>query len=386
MPDSLYLLDAVTLDVLASREVSPDDIADWHFWPGEELQMTLQTCRYPPEPGLSCFTALPYVACSGDMQYDVVSALFDTTLAVTDTLGVEVNSYAGSVTTWTRPVTSANGMPVLLWTFFHGYFGSTMVHTAGMHQEDPAPVTGSYSPMLHENFYNPGTGSYSPGEVRALGSCAAHSVGLWTTMDEAELRYSTFDGVDPGAAETAAWPFGYLLAQPCAMSCNPVDPGLLLVWYSSGSVMCRHYQGEWNDYSHVVMTGVGSFGDDNIAVCSVSDGYWAAWLEYGSDRPVVVFIPRDSVTGISSPDTAAPGNGAAVWPNPCGGMLSISVNSSGSPCTVEIYDMNGRLAGTAVPDGQGTCHWDTRGQPVGTLLVRVTGPGVYRCFKVLVLK
>lgn len=133
------------------------------------------------------------------------------------------------------------------------------------------------------------------------------------------------------------------------------------------------------DSYHVIQTGVSTFAEGNIDVCSIEDGYWVAWLASGATEPELVFVPRDVVTGIESGEGFYADNLSMVLsPNPCSGSLSISlVGISGEAATdILIYSTDGRLIraltlqacnGPVIWDG---CDLSGDLAPSGTYLVR----------------
>ncbi len=215
--------------------------------------------------------------------------------------------------------------------------------------------------------------------VMALGSCSAQGLLMWA--DEwGDVMYSGFDCEDPVPLSTQTYPWNQpSRSSPCAMSGNPEDEGLLIAWRYAGEIRCRHYQGEWNGFDHIVQTGVSIVAEGNIAVCSVEDGYWVAWLAGGASEPEVVFIPRDVVTGIENQEGFHTDDLSLVLsPNPCSGNLSISlIGIPGDAVSgILIYSTDGRLIRTLTAQaGNGPVIWDgcdSSGDetPSGTYMVR----------------
>ncbi len=182
--------------------------------------------------------------------------------------------------------------------------------------------------------------------MMAFGSCLQKGLLMWAD-GWGTVMYSDFDCIDPVPLSTQTYQWSVpSRSSPCAMSGNPEDEGLLLVWRHAGEIRCRHYQGEWNGFDHIVQTGVSTVAVGNIAVCSVEDGYWVAWLASGATEPELVFVSRDVVTGIESGEGFHADNLSMVLsPNPCPGSLSISLfGISGEAVSdIRIYSTDGRL-------------------------------------------
>ncbi len=215
--------------------------------------------------------------------------------------------------------------------------------------------------------------------VMAFGSCSAKGLLMWA--DEwGDVMYSGFDCEDPVPLSTQIYQWSEpSISSPCAMSGNPEDEGLLLVWRHAGEIRCRHFEGEWNGFDHIVQTGVSTVAEGNIAVCSVEDGYWVAWLASGATEPELVFVSRDVVTGIESEEGShADDLSFVLSPNPCSGSLTISLfGISGEAVSdILIYSTDGRLIraltlqacnGPVIWDG---CDLSGDLAPSGTYLVR----------------
>ncbi len=182
--------------------------------------------------------------------------------------------------------------------------------------------------------------------MMAFGSCLQKGLLMWAD-GWGTVMYSGFDCEDPVPLSAQTYPWSEpSRSSPCAMSGNPGDEGLLMVWYYAGEIRCRHYQSEWNGFDHIVQTGVSSVSEGNISVCSVEDGYWVAWLAGGATEPELVFVSRDVVTGIENPEGSYIEDLSMVLsPNPCPGNLSISLfGISGEAVSdILIYSTDGRL-------------------------------------------
>jgi len=184
-----------------------------------------------------------------------------------------------------------------------------------------------------------------PPRLMALGSGHDDAVSLWEDA-YGQVFFAGFDCMSPESLYSAPYPWSYPGEEnSCAMSANPLDPGILLAWYQDGEIRCRHYQEEWNGFDHIVATGVGAVDEYNIAVSSVYDGYWIAWLESGASEPELVFVDRGTVTGIEegSPEPQSPA--LCLFPNPCSRSLSIDIEGLplSEPYKILIHDCSGRL-------------------------------------------
>jgi len=200
--------------------------------------------------------------------------------------------------------------------------------------------------LLFEGFY----GAFDtlpdyPPCLMALGSCSDKAVLLWEDA-YGQVFFSDFDCVSPGIVSTTQYPWAHPNENnSCAMSSNPDDTGMLLAWYQSGLIRCRYYQDGWNDFDHIADTGVSTVDESNIAVSSVDDGYWIAWLDNSSSEPELVFIDRGTVTGIETESTEPLSPEIELYPNPCNRFLSIEYSGlslSGS-ARILIHECSGRL-------------------------------------------
>lgn len=202
-------------------------------------------------------------------------------------------------------------------------------------------------------------------ELLASGSDYYEAVFLWSDST-GTVYYSIHDCME-GFTSTLPFPGqGPTRLQPAAMSANPADPGLLLVWQSGGDLYCRHYSDGWNDYAYLLRSGLYPLSPGHIAVCGVEDGYWVAYLEGG---PEVFFVDRNDVTGIGSTSSPVEPVAPRIWPNPFSSCLSVSL-AGDDFLEVELFDGAGRLH--AHTSGEGVALLDTSDLPSGCYLVRVT--------------
>ena len=148
---------------------------------------------------------------------------------------------------------------------------------------------------------------------------------------------------------------------PVAMSCNPEDPGLLLVWYDDPlhQLRVRHYQDEWNDFDHVIASCPSGVSPRNIAVYSGTDGYYVTWLPVGAAQPELVFVDRATVTGISNR-----GESQLISPvlrvssNPFNKGVSIFVDNFTSLEELLVFDLSGRIVRILQSTDWGSFHWN----------------------------
>lgn len=225
--------------------------------------------------------------------------------------------------------------------------------------------------LFNYTFYSVSTEETPAPLVLALGSCGDRVVSLWKEEgDEGNVNTSLFiDDVAP--AVTEEFPFPAPLSEPAAMSCHPYYWGMLLAWTSGDSLLCRHYDGEWNDYDRLLQTGIGTVGNEDLAVCAVEEGYWIAWLESGELFPEVLFVPEDSVTGIGTQAGIPERAGLGLYPNPFTASVRIAPEGITGSCRITVYDASGRtVARHESKDGAWT--WYGGSEPSGIYLVVVS--------------
>lgn len=213
--------------------------------------------------------------------------------------------------------------------------------------------------------------------IMAMGSCSDRGLLLWADEWGAD-HFSSYNCSEPAPVSTEAYSWAYPdNSNPCAMSCNPDDEGLLLAWYRNDEIRCRHFLNVWNGFDHIVRAGTGLVLEGNIAVCSVEDGYWIAWLEEGTDAeyPELEFVSRDSLTSIG--DSSAPPLECylRVFPNPFSERLSISVEGLAESATLRIFDLTGRQVYRSFSADNGTFSWDSADKPSGTYIVTISSDG-----------
>ncbi|MCK5115371.1 MAG: T9SS type A sorting domain-containing protein [Candidatus Aegiribacteria sp.] len=381
--DSLFLIDPLPLFVVGSRSVASSDLC-WLSMPSI-VEGSIKTARHQNEEDAFYISADAYLPISGAGEGNVISARFqcDTSgeLYITDTLGVSIDSYSGGINSYSSPVSCSSSNPSQLWSYINSYMFPSYAVYAGVHQIDGDPVPGDFEPMLHDCFYSTDYG----GEVRAVGSCATEVLGFWTTNGNTELWYSVIQpgAVEPDSSEPA--PYGIPVQSAIAMSANPDDDGLLLVWQQGNELRCAHWDGEWNSFNHVVETGLPGLCNGNLAVCSVDSGYIVVWDSY--PVPETRFIARDMVTSIVGSQGDPLQDDIQVSPNPVlsGQTAMISLGSASNVGSIEVYDLNGRLIRELEPDESGNASFDTSGIPQGTYFVRSMTAGDASTRKILLL-
>jgi len=217
--------------------------------------------------------------------------------------------------------------------------------------------------LFNCTFYTVSTTETPAPLVLAMGSSGNHVVALWREENYGEVNTTLFiDDVQPWITEE--FPFPSPVAEPAAMSCHPYYSGMLLTWVKGDSLMCRHYDGGWNDYDRVLQTGVGTVGDRDLAVCSVSDGYWIAWLESGELFPEVLFVDEDSVTGVGRQAFTPEMPGLELYPNPFTASVQIVPAGLTGNCRISIYDSAGRTVATAETEEE-AWTWCPGDEPAG---------------------
>lgn len=219
-------------------------------------------------------------------------------------------------------------------------------------------------------------------EILASGSNSATAIFLWS--DSTETVYYSLHDCETGIVSTIPFPGqGPSNTEAAAISANPADPGLLLVWHNGTDLVCRHYQSSWNDYAYVIQENVPYQVPGNIAVCSVANGYWVAYSMY-PEVPVVFFVDRSNVTSIESFGEGMEPVSVSACPNPFSESLSLSLPATGS-IQAELFDTAGRMVLNNTSES-GTVLWNTAHLPSGTYLVRVTAGDTVFSEKVVLVK
>lgn len=402
VPDSLFLIFPCSLNVYSSRSVTSTDFTS--LLAPELSETSIQVARHQNEQNAFYLSSDPSVPVSGESENNIISARMacDSPAGIyaKDTLGVCFDAWFTGISGYTRPVCCGTGPAAQFWTISGSYGFSITNHYAGLHELDGTPVPDDYDPMRYEYFYNPGMGSYLPGHIQSVGSCFSEALVFWTTVNDEELLYSVFPAGSSAASISDPAPYSIPQLSPLAMTCNPDDSGLLLVWQQSGEIRCAHWEGEWNQYWHVVETGVADLMNGNLAVCSVEDGYWIAWITYSAESsenlehlnpraiPDVRFVSRSTVTSIDGPSEGLLINGITVSPNPVfpGNVLSIHAEQAEGIGQVELRDLNGRIQAASNFDSFGNATIGTDNLQPGTYFVRVSVGNTDLSKKVIVLR
>jgi hypothetical protein len=211
------------------------------------------------------------------------------------------------------------------------------------------------------------------------GNSSAGTVIVWENyegVDQYSLICSTSSPVPDTTIAMPPWPNG----QPplfAAMSDVREDPGALLAWYDGASVWCRYFDGQWNDWCYLLSPDEPIDVDTGfLGVCSAQDGYYVAWLEYGSADPTVVYVPRPGVEGTEDALSFIAGE-LLLQPsmNPFVSSITLICSGSSIPVELSVFDMTGRLVRN-LTDRQGSSFlWDGRDVsgtvvPTGTYLIQ----------------
>ena len=381
--DTLYALDHLTLDTLDMESPTAD-------LPAERSQLGLIRHQDPLNGGmmsgfryslLSSGTELywymqDYSISGGQIATGTLQDLFDP-YPLGDTREQFYNRMVG-------PVTCQDGRPMMA-TDRHigggwGWPGNVSLMTLVWD-----PGAGSLELLCDTLVSDPDTLPSDP-LVMALGSCSDRAVLIWADA-WGDVMYSDYNCSDPSPISTGTYQWSLPESDtPCAMSCDPDDEGLLLVWHSPGEVRCRHFQDGWNGFDRVLWSGGGIVLEGNIAVCSVDDGYWVAWLIGGSDAeyPELQFVPRDSVTTIGGSVTEPPVLRLVAGPNPFRESLSIELEGSTGAAAVSIFDLAGRVVSRTIQSEDGFV-WDPDDTPPGTYIIMVSSGEFHASRKVVLL-
>ncbi len=225
----------------------------------------------------------------------------------------------------------------------------------------------------------------SPTDATAYcaGNCSAGAVLVWENyegVDQYSLISSTSSPVPDTTLAMPPWPD----EQPpmfAAMSDVRDDPGALLAWYDGEHVWCRYFDGQWNDWCHLLSNAEQIEVETGfLGVCSAQDGYYVAWLEEGSDDPTVVYVPRSSVVGIEASSPEAGELLLRPSSNPFTSSVTVLCSGPDVPDQLDVYDVTGRLV-RDLTDRQGSSFlWDGRDGsgtevPTGTYLIHGTVGG-----------
>jgi hypothetical protein len=361
--DTLLVLDTGTLETWMSRHVSMADILPGV--PGEGSPSMRLVTHDVDDSGIWIHSVIngyypnSYYSVSSRFVPDPVLGLtMDSSLFFGDTCGSGVLTGIGSET---RPLQcAAQDPPTQFFQLVHSttpYVPYTRQLISSVHHQGPEPGYLDWTMLC--SFVEP-----EIPYLNAAGSCQDAILLLWTLAPSDVTICSSFDGMSSSPQSTTEVPFGMDPCQAWAMSCNRDDPGLLLAGVEGDELRVRHYQGEWNPYSYKVADGIGIVCGGDLAVCSDDQGYWIAWMEEGKAEPEVLFVPRDSVTGISGGDPAGQGSLSLVpSSNPLRGAPVLDILGTG-PADLAVYDVSGREVFSA-KDREGPTP------------IELPGPGIY---------
>ncbi|RKZ09480.1 hypothetical protein DRQ25_06200 [Candidatus Fermentibacteria bacterium] len=380
LPDTVYLLDPESLEVINQRSLS---VMDLGFGEGKNTG-ELHLPRYCD--GSDSFAVVASIGdCTTDSGVSLASASLSYpdvgSMLLCDTLVVDIG-YGWTPPDLLGPVVLPGMKPLSIschHTWNPMYFEAYIL--SHLHQETPTATDDS------GEMYTHGIWGYS-GEktidisISALGSSSSEAVGIWS--DSAGVQfYSVFiDSIAP--SYTYVFPFPYPTpSEPAAMTRNPSDNGLLLAWYHDGEIRIRHWENEWNDFDHIVASGQPSVSAGNIAVCSVDDGYWITWLPGGVGQPILAYVDRGTVTGIvpfEEPSVASLILHPSV--NPFRESVTLTVEGDPLPESLDVFDITGRLVRVLWNDSvSNTFFWDgenTSGQevPPSTYFIQASSAGI----------
>ncbi|MBD3279000.1 MAG: T9SS type A sorting domain-containing protein [Candidatus Aegiribacteria sp.] len=364
-PGHIYVVDPQTCDVVNSRNVS---VEEYGYQSGA---FGFGQLNLPKHSEITdSYVMMGHIWCcvtDGSYIYPgyIVSSRLDLSdidnLSLIDTLCVELTT--GGYTWTAGPVSSQSidNLSVSTTSLWQPY--DDPIRTLRMRSHLHQMVPSRADSMLTHCFCLCGPfESTSPlhFELLGLGSSSGECLTLWE--DTANTVFSTVftGGIVPES--TVEFPYQEPSHDDAvALTCNPDDPGMLLVWYepSIGEIRMRHYQDEWNDYYHILPERVGIVEKGNIAVYSIDDGYWIAWLENGASQPKLAFIDRSMVTAIS--DEAGNHESTEVLKfssNPFRGSVTILVEGTSTESSIQLFDMTGRRVDELVPTADDSYIWD----------------------------
>ncbi|MBN1435163.1 hypothetical protein JW921_10415 [Candidatus Fermentibacterales bacterium] len=286
---------------------------------------------------------------AGEVQYDSQDGL-----VIADTLHLEYEEWYIDNFPLTEPATDASGVPMCLVTM-QGYYGGFSAEDILSISHRPAARASTMDDYMLYSYSGP-----PPGCVLANGSCSGNVLAIWEAVGPYQQRYSVFQSGDPEPLYTEVLPFDLPQDSHYSMSRDRGDSGLLLAWRQGSGIRVRHWEGEWNDYPHVVASGVATLRYKGLEVSSVPDGYWIGYYEESSEYPEFCFVPRDSVTGISEESGPEAGASPSVCPNPCSSFGSALFTGLPPDAEAAIVDLSGRLVRHMVASDSGAMEWDLR--------------------------
>ena len=276
------------------------------------------------------------------------------------------------------PVMNASGCPVMAER--QAVPGGPMPPTPGsFYIASQCHNTTASSVYLTADTLTWSTAESTEPQMLASGSNETEALFLWS--DSTSTVYYSLHDCSEGFFFTAPFPGqGPSSLNPAAISANPEDPGMLLVWRNGGNIFCRHYQNGWNDYAYLIAEDVPAFPPGKLAVCSVEDGYWVAYA-LGFDAEVF-FVARENVTQITETSVPVDPLQVEVYPNPFSSALTVRIPGE-RLLSARLYDNSGRIVQTG--SGAGSVFMDTGTLPSGCYMLRVSaGEDIYTGKVVLV--
>ncbi len=281
------------------------------------------------------------------------------------------------------PVVNYSGFPLMASMRYKSGYGGTpgsykiFAHTHNLDEDSLS--------LSQDIVYSSSATGQNPG-ITALGSNSEEIMLIWWDID-AVLHCTVYDGISVSPVEEYLFPgAGPIPSFAAAMTARPTDEGLLLVWRDPVTrIMCRYYEDEWNGYAHVAASNVGYVEEENLAVCSVEDGYWIVWLPLDSNYPDFVFIQRDVVTSISEELHIEGPLDLDVWPNPFMDLLHVSLSDVPENCLLEVFDNTGRVVHSSDMENP-EIYWNSSGCPSGTYYVRASTSDAVTGKKVVLLR
>lgn len=381
--DTLFSLDPMG-DMITENHVSFPDFAEWY-------RSGLLRRSINPEYGLLGRYLATYMSSGAEFFWSTREYTVSETGEISpgDSLiledpwpyqGLNYNYILGLPMVY--PVVNETGCPVMATTQLLP--GSPMPPTPGSFRIATMCHNTTASPVYLTADTLTWSTSESPEPVlMASGSCSSNAIFLWS--DSTETVYYSLHDCENGIVSTIPFPGqGPLCSQAAGMSANPNDPGLLLAWYDGSNILCRHYQEGWNDYAYVLAEDILTVIPGNIAVCSVEEGYWVAYLLAQYTYPFMIFVDRDDITSIEARNGSIEPVTVRTFPNPFAETLSVNLQGASNYFKAVLYDHSGRVVRRETY-GESTVQWNTADLPAGFYLVRVTsGENVFTEKAVLV--
>ncbi|MCD4774991.1 MAG: hypothetical protein K8S15_02945 [Candidatus Aegiribacteria sp.] len=386
-PGYLMVMDIGSMEVLNSREISVDNMG---FQAGANAFDEIHLDKYSSGSD-SCLIVCSTHCCVTDQSFYsvyIASCFVDFSdtgsIILYDTLSTEIHNYAYSMQPFFGPLSTQQLRHLSVTAHCTACPMSHFQGSISSHLHQITPISRIDEMWSHRFYivYTTGGVPFDLGLVGA-GSSSSESVVLWEDTSGV-MQYSVFtDSIAPDA--TYGFPFtAPAFSNTVAMSGNPEDSGLLLVWYDSSlqEIRARHYESEWNDFNYVIASCPSGISHGNIAVYSVTDGYYIAWLPDGATQPELVFVDRATVTGIHDGQESP-----LVFPivnissNPFTECVSLTLENAVSVEELLVFDMSGRIVRSLKSTDSGSFHWDgsnTQGSSVSSGVYIVLGISEYR--------